>query len=145
MPKLPDPPEFMFKGVTALHETMYRVSGGRIGGSVMGMPVLILTTIGRKSGQKRNTMLTYFVDGDDVVLIASKGGHPRHPLWYLNLSANPEVEVLRGRTKEARAARTATDEEKARLWPIITAKYKGYADYQEKTDRDIPVVILSPS
>lgn len=145
MPKLPDPPDFMFKGVTALHETMYRVSGGRIGGRLMGMPVLILTTTGRKSGQKRNTMLTYFTDGDDVVLIASKGGHPKHPAWYHNLTANPEVEVLRGRSKEQRVARTANAEEKGRLWPVITSTYKGYADYQEKTDRDIPVVILSRS
>lgn len=141
----PDPPEFLFKGVTAAHEALYKLSGGRIGGKIAGMPVLVLTTTGRKSGQKRETVLTYMKDGDDVLIVASKGGHPQHPAWYLNLTANPEVEVLRGSKKEKRIARTASAEEKARLWPIVTKTYSGYAGYQERTDRDIPVVILSPA
>ena len=141
----PDPPEFLFKGVTAMHERLYKLSGGRIGGKLMGMRVLILTTVGRKSGQKRETMLTYMMDGDDVLIVASKGGHPKHPAWYLNLTANPEVEVLRGSKREKRLARTASPEEKTRLWPIVTKAYGGYAGYQERTDRDIPVVILSPA
>jgi deazaflavin-dependent oxidoreductase (nitroreductase family) len=133
----------MFKAFTALHENLYRVSGGRIGGRAMGMPVLLLTTTGRKSGQKRTTPLTYFVDGDDIVLVASKGGHPQHPAWYLNLSANPTVQVVEGRRNRTMTARTADPEDRARLWPTITGIYKGYAGYQTRTDREIPVVILT--
>ena len=130
------------KGITFFHETLYRVSGGAVGGSIARMPVLLLTTTGRKSGEPRTTPLTYFTDGDDVVVIASYGGAPRHPAWYHNLTAHPEVEITTGRTTERRTARTATAEEKARLWPVITDTYKGYAGYQKRTDRDIPVVIL---
>ncbi|HEV7886079.1 MAG TPA: nitroreductase family deazaflavin-dependent oxidoreductase [Acidimicrobiales bacterium] len=138
----PDPPDILFKTVTTTHEALYRLTGGKIGGRMMGMPVLLLTTVGRKSAQKRTTPLTYFTEGDAVVLVASKGGHPKHPAWYLNLQANPEVEVVQGRTTRTLTARTATSEEKERLWPVITATYKGYAGYQERTDREIPLVIL---
>jgi deazaflavin-dependent oxidoreductase (nitroreductase family) len=139
----PDPPDFMFKAVTVAHEWLYRTTGGRIGGRLMGMPVLLLTTVGRKSGQRRTTPLTYMHDGDDVVLVASKGGHPRHPAWYLNLTANPQVEVVQGRRTRTLVARTADSDEKARLWPMVVKTYRGYGGYQERTDRDIPLVILS--
>jgi deazaflavin-dependent oxidoreductase (nitroreductase family) len=131
------------RAVTNFHELAYRSTGGALGGRVSGMPVLLLTTTGRKTGRRRTTPLTYFEEGDDLVLVASYGGAPRHPSWYLNLSANPEVEVMRGRRTQRMRTRTATSEEKAKLWPRITSTYRGYASYQEKTTRDIPLVILS--
>jgi deazaflavin-dependent oxidoreductase (nitroreductase family) len=130
------------KGVTRFHIEAFRLSGGRLGGRIANMPVLLLHTTGRKTGQPRTTILTYTEDDEDIVLVASNGGTPRHPTWYLNLEANPEVEVDLGGKKEKRTARTATTQEKKRLWPGITETYKGYAGYQKKTDRDIPVVIL---
>lgn len=127
------------------HKAILRVSGGRILNTAFGMPAVKLHTIGRKSGQKRVTMLTSPVhDENRVVLVASKGGDDRDPQWYGNLTANPDVEVtIKGVTRPMRA-RTASDAEKAELWPQIVGAYKGYAGYQEKTDRNIPVVICEP-
>jgi deazaflavin-dependent oxidoreductase (nitroreductase family) len=139
----PDPPDFLFKWVTAGHIAAYRASGGRLGGRLMRMPVLLLTTTGRKSGLKRTTPLTYLAEGDDIVLVASKGGHPQHPAWYLNLTAHSEVEVEQGSKRRTMTARTASPEERAELWPKVTELYSGYAGYQERTDRQIPLVILS--
>ncbi len=112
----------------------------------MGMPVVKLTTIGRKSGQRRDTMLTSPVrDGDRIVLVASNGGAEAHPAWYLNLLQDPHATATTsGRTREM-IARTASAEEKAELWPRIVSAYQGYAGYQTKTDRNIPVVILEPA
>jgi deazaflavin-dependent oxidoreductase (nitroreductase family) len=109
------------------------------------MPAVELTTTGRKSGEPRTTMLTSPVHDDGrVVLIASKGGDDRDPQWYLNLTANPDVEVaMNGQTRSMRA-RTASPEEKTALWPDIVAAYKGYDGYQKKSARDIPVVICEP-
>jgi deazaflavin-dependent oxidoreductase (nitroreductase family) len=131
-----------FKVVSTTHRALLRVSGGRVLGSVFGMPVVELHTIGRKSGQTRVTVLTAPIhDATKVVLVASKGGDDRDPQWYRNLSANPDVEVtIEGTTRKMRA-RTASPEEKAALWPDIVAAYKGYEGYQKKADRDIPVVI----
>jgi deazaflavin-dependent oxidoreductase (nitroreductase family) len=132
--------------VTGVHRNVYKVSGGRLGGSLGGMPVVMLTTIGRKSGEPRTTMLTSPVqEGDNIVLIASYGGDDRHPKWFLNLRDNPDVEVkFRGRSKHMHA-RIASSEEKEALWPRVTKAYRGYAGYQRRTERDIPVVILEPS
>lgn len=109
------------------------------------MPPVELHTVGRKSGQRRSTMLTAPVcEEDRVVLVASKGGHQHHPDWYKNLVANPEVELtVDGRTRPMRA-RTASPEEKAALWPTIVGAYRGYEGYQRNTERDIPVVICEP-
>jgi deazaflavin-dependent oxidoreductase (nitroreductase family) len=128
------------------HRALIKVSGGRLGKTVLGMPSVELHTTGRKSGQRRSTMLTApILEDDRIVLVASKGGHQDHPDWYKNLVANPEVELtVDGRTRPMRAA-TATPEEKAELWPRITSVYKGYAGYQKNTDRDIPVVICTPA
>ena len=133
------------KGLSQFHAAVLRASGGRIGRSGFGMPVVILTTTGRKSGQPRSTTLTSPIqDGDTVVLVASYGGDDRHPMWYLNLRDNPKVELtIHGETKPM-TARIATPEERAELWPRVTSKYKGYASYQTKTDREIPLVILEP-
>jgi deazaflavin-dependent oxidoreductase (nitroreductase family) len=133
------------KVVTRIHETVVRASGGRLLGRVGGMPVVILGTTGRKTGKPRTTMLTApVVDGDRVVLVASWGGDDRHPLWYRNLEAHPDVELtIDGLTRPMRA-RTAGPEEKAALWPRVVDAYKGYAGYQRRTDRDIPLVVLEP-
>lgn len=133
------------KLVNTFHRTVVRATGGRVLGEIAGMPVVILSTTGRKTGKQRETMLTApVVDGDTVVLVASWGGDDRHPLWYRNLEANPDVEItMDGRTRPMRA-RTATAEEKQELWPRVVNSYKGYGGYQERTDREIPLVILEP-
>jgi deazaflavin-dependent oxidoreductase (nitroreductase family) len=128
-----------------LHRAIIKGTGGRIGGTGFGMPVVILTTTGRKSGKQRTTMLTTPVHDDNrVVLVASYGGDDRHPAWFLNLRDNPDVELeMRGKQRSMRA-HVATGEEKDVLWPEVVSAYKGYAQYQTKTDRDIPLVILEP-
>jgi deazaflavin-dependent oxidoreductase (nitroreductase family) len=133
------------KTMNLAHRGLLFASGGRLGSSFGSMPAVELHTIGRTSGKRRSTMLTSPVHSDErYVLVASKGGDDRHPQWYLNLQANPEVELtVRGETL-AMTARTATAEEKTELWPDIVAAYKGYAGYQKRTDRDIPVVICEP-
>ena len=137
--------DLMARAGNVLHRGLVNVSGGRIGGTGFGMPVVELTTTGRKSGQRRSTMLTTPVyDDNRVVLVASYGGDDRHPSWFLNLRDNPDVELkMKGRTR-AMKAHVASAEEKAELWPDVVAKYKGYAQYQTRTDRDIPLVILEP-
>jgi deazaflavin-dependent oxidoreductase (nitroreductase family) len=130
---------------TGLHEAAFRASNGLLFNRVGGMPVVLLTTTGRKSGQPRATMLTAPLrDGERLVLVASYGGDDRHPAWFLNLRANPSVEVLMdGRTRRMHA-RVAAAEEKAALWPRVTAAAWNYAQYQRQTARDIPLVILEP-
>ena len=129
--------------VTGAHRAVYRATGGRVGGRVAGMPVLLLTTRGRTSGRPRTTPLTYFEDGGAVVLVGSYGGDDREPGWLRNLRADPAVEVRMGGRSRPMAARVATAEEKARLWPGIVATYGGYARYQARTERDIPLVVLT--
>jgi len=131
--------------VTGFHEAVLRLSNGRLANRGFGMPVLILTTTGRKTGQRRTTVLTSPVqDGDTIVLVASYGGDDRHPTWFLNLRDHPEVEItMDGRTRRMRA-RVASPEEKAELWPRVVAAYRGYGQYQQRTARDIPLVICEP-
>jgi deazaflavin-dependent oxidoreductase (nitroreductase family) len=133
------------KVMSRTHRVILKVSGGRVLHSAFGMPAVELHTIGRKTGEPRTTMLTSPVHDDDrVVLVASKGGDDRHPQWYGNLTANPDVEIVIGGVTRPLRARTASAEEKATLWPQIVAAYQGYGGYQEKTERDIPVVICEP-
>jgi deazaflavin-dependent oxidoreductase (nitroreductase family) len=133
------------KTMNLAHRGLLFASGGRLGRSFGSMPVVELRTIGRTSGKQRSTMLTAPVHSDDrYVLVASKGGDDRHPQWYLNLKAGPEVELTVNGETLPMTARTASAEEKAELWPDIVAAYKGYAGYQKRTDRDIPVVICEP-
>ena len=137
--------DLLTKGMNGVHRALLKVSGGRIGERAMGMPVVELHTTGRRSGQRRSVMLTSPIhEPDRVVLVASKGGDDRHPDWYGNLVAEPDVEITEGGATRPMRARTASAEEKATLWPDIVAAYKGYAGYQKRTDRDIPVVILEP-
>jgi len=139
------PKDLMFKLFTGIHRTVYDLSNGKLAGKAMGMPVLKLTTVGRKSGEHRTTMLTApLVEGDDVILIASFGGDDRNPAWYLNLVAEPDVEVEIEGSKRLMRARVAEGAERTRLWGAVTAAHDNYADYQRKTEREIPVVVLSP-
>jgi deazaflavin-dependent oxidoreductase (nitroreductase family) len=133
------------RSMTGWHEFVFRSSNGNFLNRVFGMPVVMLTTTGRKTGRRRTTMLTSPVqEGDAVVLVASYGGDDRHPTWFLNLRSNPDVEVMMlGETREMRA-RVAAAKEKTDLWPRVTAAYGGYAQYQRSTERDIPLVILEP-
>ena len=141
------PHDLMLKGMNAVHRGLLKVSGGRVGWSGMGMPVLELTTIGRKSGQPRSVMLTSPIsDGDSMIIVASRGGDDTHPAWFLNLRDNPDVEVAtQGKPSRKMTARVATTEERARLWPQVTKDHTNYADYQRKTAREIPLVYLTPT
>lgn len=130
------------RALSALHRSLYSLSRGRAGGRIVGLPVLLLTTTGRRSGLPRTVPLTYFEDGDAIVLVASYGGRPQHPAWFVNLEATPEVEVRTGGDRRRLRARRATEEERARLWPLVVAGYDGYAAYQRRTAREIPLVLL---
>lgn len=137
------PNDATFKVVTGIHRTIFDVTKGRLLGRAMGMPVVKLTTVGRKSGLRRDTMLTSPVHDDtQVVIVASKGGAPGHPAWYVNLRDHPQVMITMQGVSRRMVARTASAAERAELWPAIVTAYKGYGDYQEKTDREIPVIIL---
>ena len=140
------PSDFVLKSMNTVHRTMLKVSGGRWGWSFGSMPVLELTTVGRKSGQKRSVMLTSPIqEGDVLVIIVSRGGDDTHPAWFLNLQANPDVEVtLKDKPTRPMVATVADADERARLWPKVVAKAKNYGGYQQKTDREIPVVLLTP-
>jgi deazaflavin-dependent oxidoreductase (nitroreductase family) len=135
---------FFVRIMSALHRFLYRLTGGAIGGRLMGAQVLLLTTIGRKSGRRRTTPLIYGTDGERLILIASKAGAPEHPLWYTNLKAHPEIEAEVRRDRRTLRARDATAEERPRLWRLMADQYKGYDEYQKKTSREIPVVVLEP-
>ncbi|WP_194829546.1 nitroreductase family deazaflavin-dependent oxidoreductase [Nocardia sp. XZ_19_231] len=140
------PTDLQLKITNRVHRALLTVSGGRLGNSFFGMPSLQLTTIGRKSGDPRKVMLTApIIDGDMIVIVASRAGDPTHPAWFLNLRDNPNVEVsLRNGPERPMTARVATPDERATLWPRVTSSYKGYADYQTKTTREIPLVLLTP-
>ncbi|SEN23655.1 nitroreductase/quinone reductase family protein [Cryobacterium luteum] len=131
--------------MNGVHRMLLVTTRGRLGWTIGTMAAVELHTIGRSSGQRRSTMLTAPIhEGGRYVLVASKGGDDRHPFWYANLVAQPEVELtIRGVTRPFRA-RTASSAEKAELWPRVIAAYPGYRKYQTKTDRDIPVVICDP-
>jgi deazaflavin-dependent oxidoreductase (nitroreductase family) len=137
--------ELVLKLVTGLHKTIFTVSNGRVANRGSGMPVLMLTTTGRKSGQPRTTMLTSPLRDDGrIMLVASNGGDDRDPAWLHNLRADPQVQVtMEGRTVPM-TAHVADATEKADLWPRIVADHANYAGYQAKTERDIPVVVLEP-
>lgn len=121
----------------------YRLSSGKIGGTMRGAPVLLLTTTGRKTGKKRTTPLLYVFDGpNNVVVVASNGGHQKNPQWFFNLKRNPDAEILVKKDFSKVRAKEASPEERARLWPVLTKTYSAYDDYQRKTSREIPVMIL---
>jgi deazaflavin-dependent oxidoreductase (nitroreductase family) len=150
MPK--PPPRFLnsplnerfIKWVSRVNTFLYRRSGGGLGGTVQKIPVALLTTTGRKTGEPRVSPLYFLRDGDRVIVAASKGGRTENPMWYLNLKANPKVSVQIKKEVLELTARDATDEERAKYWPQLVDMYPSYDDYQSWTDRTIPIVVCEP-
>jgi F420H(2)-dependent quinone reductase len=135
----------MLRRLMGVHTFVYRASGGLVGHRFPGgPPMLLLEHKGAKSGQVRTSPLLYIEDGDDVVIVASKGGNPRNPAWFHNLKANPDTTVRIGRERRDVHARVATKAERPRLWRKAVKAYGGYRGYQERTDREIPLVVLEP-
>ncbi len=134
----------VWKRFNALNTLVYRASDGRILGSFDGNPALLLHHVGRRSGEARVTPLIYLRDGDDLVVVGSMGGTPKDPAWVHNLRAAPDTEAEIGRERRAVRARVANAQERARLWPLLVAAYPAFDNYQARTEREIPVVILSP-
>ena len=131
--------------VAKLNTLLYRLTGGKVFGTwLRGAPIGLLVYKGRKSGRELTTPLLYLRDGDKILIVASKGGMSKHPLWYENLVAVPECEFEIGSERRAYRARTANAEERKAYWTPLVAMYRDYADYQARTDREIPVVILEP-
>jgi deazaflavin-dependent oxidoreductase (nitroreductase family) len=129
---------------TSAHAALYRLSRGRIGGSVQGAPVALVESIGRKSGKRRTHPLICSPDGENLVVVASKGGIDKHPAWYLNLMAHPETTATwRGETRRV-VAREAEGEQRERLWAKMVDVYPPYESYQRRTERRIPVLVLEP-
>lgn len=137
--------DFLVKWVSRINAWLYRRNDGKgLGGSVQNIPVALLTTTGRKTGEPRVSPLYFLRDGDKVVVVASRGGSDRHPMWYLNLKANPSVTVQIKDERLALTARDANDEERDRYWPQLVTMYPSYEDYQSWTDRVIPLVVCEP-
>ncbi|HEX6665302.1 MAG TPA: nitroreductase family deazaflavin-dependent oxidoreductase [Solirubrobacterales bacterium] len=129
-----------------VHTFLYKRTGGRLGHTIPGVPgkMLLLDHVGAKSGTKRTSPLLYVKDGDNVVIVASKGGFPKNPAWFHNLMANPDTTVQIGSEQRPVHARVAAPEERERLWGMAVAAYHGYEDYRARTDREIPLVVLEP-
>jgi deazaflavin-dependent oxidoreductase (nitroreductase family) len=134
----------VLRRLMGVHTLLYRATHGVVGHHIPGIsaPMLLLDHVGAKSGTKRTSPLLYIRDGDDLVIVASKGGYPRNPAWFYNLRANPETTVQVGSERRPVRARVANPEERARLWPRVVDAYAGYDDYQRRTGREIPLVIL---
>jgi F420H(2)-dependent quinone reductase len=127
------------------HAAVYRATGGVIGHRFPGTPpTLLLAHVGARSGVKRTSPLVYTVDGENLVLVASKGGYHKNPAWFHNLVANPDTTVQVGSRRRAVHARAADPEERERLWPMVVAVYGGYEGYRRRTEREIPLVVLEP-
>ena len=137
-------PKLVVRALSSTHAHLYRWTGGRLGGRMGGLEQVLLTTTGRVSGEPRTTPLAVTVVGDRLVLIASDGGAARDPGWYRNLVAQPDVVVQRGADVRPMRARTAAGGERAELWRAAVANNRGYAGYQAKTAREIPVVVVEP-
>ncbi|MCY7373512.1 MAG: nitroreductase family deazaflavin-dependent oxidoreductase [Spirochaetaceae bacterium] len=140
------PSDLVLKAMNAIHRTVLTVSGGRVGWAAWDMPVLKLTTQGRRSGRPRSVMLTSpLQEGTTLVVVASRGGDDRPPAWLLNLQETPEVSVtLQGEPTARMRARVATAAERHRLWPLVVADHRNYAAYQSRTTREIALVLLEP-
>ena len=141
------PSDLVLKTMNAIHRSVLALSGGRLGWEAADMPVLELTTTGRKSGKARSVMLTSPVqEGPTIVVVASRGGDDQHPAWFLNLRDQPSVQVaFKGGPRKPMRASIASPEQRARLWPKVITDHKNYGQYQTKTDREIPLVLLDPA
>ena len=138
----------MRRGIRAMgrvHRVVYRATGGRVGGRIWGLSILLLTTTGRKTGKVRTTPLCFYPDGENLVVVASNGGLEWFPSWWLNLLDEPQAAVRVGRTTKSVIARAADPEERARLWAEITAIAPGYLEYEKRAPREIPLAILRPT
>jgi len=147
-PPVPKPGSLGLKAVNLLTGgtvISYRLTGGRLGGKVAGAPVLLLDHCGRKSGRRRTTPLLYMADGEDLVIVGSRGGSDATPAWWLNLQASPATTAQVGRERRSVVARQATPDGRARLWPGLTEMYSDYDVYQSRTERELPVIVLSPA
>jgi F420H(2)-dependent quinone reductase len=138
------PARLALKLGSGAHAGVYRATGGKLFGRMGKSPILLLNTVGRKTGRKRTSPLLYVMDGEDFVVIASKGGAPTHPAWYMNLMANPEATVEIGDREVRVEAEVADPEDKPRLWQKMVEMYPTYDDYQRKTEREIPLLVLRP-
>jgi deazaflavin-dependent oxidoreductase (nitroreductase family) len=134
-----------WNGFVDVHTAAYRVTGGRIGGTFRGVQTLLLDHVGRRSGRKRTNPLLYIADGDDLVIVASRGGSHKHPAWWLNLRDSPRTTVQVDSERREVIAHEADDEERARLWPRLVEAWPDYDEYQQRTERRIPVILLSPA
>ena len=134
----------LMKTMARIHRRLYRLSGGVLGGRLGGNPMLLLTTTGSKTGKSRTTPLLYLQDGENMVVVASSGGGPRHPAWWFNIDANASATAQVGKETKRVQAETASEEERSRLWPLLLEAHAGYQDYEDETERTIPVVILRP-
>jgi len=141
------PNDTRFKLLNAVHQATVKLTGGRLGWRGGGMPMLQLTTTGRKTGRPHTVMLSSpLQEGSTIVIVASRGGDDRHPAWFLNLREHPDVQVaFNGQPARPMKARVATPEERQRLWPRVTSDHANYAGYQRKTTREIPLVLLEPA
>jgi len=140
------PSDFVFKTLNRVHQGVVSLSGGKLGWTAGSMPVVELTTIGRKSGMERTTILTSpWQDGERMAIIASAGGNAKHPAWFLNLRDNPDVSIRTKNGSKKMTARIVSGDERAKIWSEATKRYKNYAAYQTKTGREIPVVVLQPT
>jgi len=134
------------KRMSRLNTWLYRLTGGKAGGRwTHGEPIMLLTYTGRKSGDRYTKPLVYMRDGDTIITVASKAGTSKHPVWYLNLAANPSCEVEIGREKRSMRARVATAEERARYWPQLVKMNPDFEVYKARTTREIPILLLTPA
>ncbi|MEU7632078.1 nitroreductase family deazaflavin-dependent oxidoreductase [Nocardia sp. NPDC049220] len=139
------PSDFRLKATNMAHRALLKISFGKLGNEIQGMPSIELTTTGRKSGRPHAVMLTApIVDGDTYIIVASRGGDPAHPAWFLNLRDNPDVAVsVQSGPQVPMTARVATAQERATLWPRVATAQPIYGEYQTKTEREIPLVLLT--
>lgn len=137
--------DLAWNGFVDAHIAAYRLTGGRIGGTFRGVQTLLLDHVGRRSGKKRTNPLLYITDGDDLVIVASRGGSHKHPAWWLNLRDSPRTTVQVDSERREVVAREAGDDERARLWPRLVEVWPDFAAYQRRTERKIPVIVLSPA
>ncbi len=135
----------LIRAIGRIHGALYKLTAGALGGRLAGKPMLLLTTTGRKTGKSRTTPLQYLEDGQNMVIVASNGGNPRHPALWHNLESHPEAEAQVGKVTRRVRAETASAEERSRLWPLLVETTPAYEEYQKGTERTIPVVILRPA